>query len=56
MRSLSAAEPPLRAQLLGEVIPRFSRMAQFCVLTIVLTGAYTTWIHIPSGSACDLEI
>ena len=51
MRSLSAAEPPLRAQLLGEVIPRFSRMAQFCVLTIVLTGAYTAWIHIPSWSA-----
>ena len=51
MRSLSAAEPPLRAQLLGEVIPRFSRMAQFCVLTIVLTGAYTTWIHMPSWSA-----
>jgi len=51
MRSLSAAEPPLRAQLLGEVVPRFSRMAQFCVLTIVLTGAYTAWIHIPSWSA-----
>ncbi|MCH6570645.1 MAG: copper resistance protein CopC [Acidobacteria bacterium] len=51
MRSLSAAEPPLRAQLLGKVIPRFSRMAQFCVLTIVLTGAYTTWIHMPSWSA-----
>ncbi len=51
MRSLSAAEPPLRARLLGEVIPRFSRMAQFCVLTIVLTGAYTTWIHMPSWSA-----
>ncbi len=51
LRSLSAAEPPLRAQLLGKVIPRFSRMAQFCVLTIVLTGAYTTWIHMPSWSA-----
>jgi len=51
MRLLSAAEPPLRAQLLGEVLLRFSRMAQFCVLTIVLTGAYTTWIHIPSWSA-----
>ena len=51
MRSLSAAEPPLRAQLLGEVVPRFSRMAQFCVLTIVLTGVYTTWIHIPSWSS-----
>jgi copper transport protein len=51
MRSLSAAEAPLRAQLLGEVVPRFSRMAQFCVLTIVLTGAYTTWIHMPSWSS-----
>jgi copper transport protein len=51
MRSLSTAEPPLRAQLLGEVVPRFSRMAQFCVGTIVLTGAYTTWIHMPSWSS-----
>jgi copper transport protein len=51
MRSLSTAEPPLRAQVLGEVVPRFSRMAQFCILIIVLTGAYTTWIHIPSWSS-----
>ncbi|MCZ6877898.1 MAG: copper resistance protein CopC [Acidobacteria bacterium] len=51
MRSLSAAEPVLRGQILGEVIPRFSRIAQFSVITIVLTGLYTTWIHMPSWSA-----
>lgn len=37
-------------QLMGAVIPRFSKMAQFCVATILLTGIYTTWIHIPSWS------
>ena len=51
MRSLSAAEAGLRAQVLGEVIPRFSRMAQYCVITIVLTGLYTTWLHMPSWSS-----
>ncbi|MDA2933196.1 copper resistance protein CopC [Acidobacteria bacterium AH-259-D05] len=51
MRSLSTAEPEVRARLLGEAVPRFSRMAQFCVLVIILTGAYTAWIHMPSWSS-----
>jgi copper transport protein len=51
MRSLRAADPEMRARLMGEVVPRFSRMAQFCVGTILLTGAYTTWIHMPSWGA-----
>ncbi len=51
MRSLSAAEASLRAQVLGEVIPQFSRMAQYCVITIVLTGLYATWLHMPSWSS-----
>jgi copper transport protein len=50
MRSLSTAEAGLRAQILGEVVPRFSRIAQFCVMTVVLTGLYTTWLHMPSWS------
>lgn len=51
MRSLSNAEADIRARLMGAVIPRFSRMAQFCVGAILLTGTYTAWIHMPSWSA-----
>ena len=51
MRSLSTADSEVRARLLGAVVPRFSRMAQFCVITILLTGAYTAWIHMPSWGA-----
>jgi len=51
MRSLSTAESEIRARLMGAVIPRFSRMAQFCVGVILLTGLYTTWIHMPSWGA-----
>ena len=51
MRSLSTAESGMRARLMGEIVPRFSRLAQFCVVVILLTGAYTTWIHMPSWGA-----
>jgi copper transport protein len=51
MRSLSVAEAEVRVRLMGEVVPRFSRMAQFCVGVILLTGAYSTWIHMPSWGA-----
>lgn len=51
MRSLSNAEADIRARLMSAVIPRFSRMAQFCVGAILLTGTYTAWIHMPSWSA-----
>ncbi|MEE8349180.1 MAG: CopD family protein [Acidobacteriota bacterium] len=51
MGSLSSAESGVRARLMGEIIPRFSRMAQFCVGAILVTGAYTTWIHMPTWSA-----
>ena len=30
---------------------RFSTMAQFCVLTLVGTGIYNAWLHVPSWSA-----
>ncbi len=51
MRSVSAADSEVHARLMGEVVPRFSRMAQICVVVILLTGVYTTWIHMPSWGA-----
>ena len=29
------------------LVGRFSRLAQFCVATLILTGVYAAWLHIP---------
>jgi putative copper export protein len=39
------------SRLLVEVMRRFSRLAAWCLLTVVLTGAYNTWLQVPTVAA-----
>ncbi len=39
------------AEILGVVIGRFSRLAGWCLLAVVLTGAYNAWAQLPNVSA-----
>jgi len=36
---------------LNQVTPRFSRLAQYCVLALLPTGIYSSWLHLPSWSS-----
>ena len=38
-------------EFLGNLVSRFSRMARICVLVLLVTGVYATWLHIPSWRA-----
>ncbi|MBI2822610.1 MAG: copper resistance protein CopC [Acidobacteria bacterium] len=51
IRMLSHVESEARARFMGEVVPRFSRMALYSVAIIVATGVYTAWLHMPSWSS-----
>ena len=39
------------AALLGQIARRFSRLAGYCLLAVVVTGAYNVWIQVPGPSA-----
>jgi putative copper export protein len=39
------------SRLLVEVMRRLSRHAAWCLLTVVLTGAYNTWLQVPTVAA-----
>jgi copper resistance protein D len=39
------------ASLLGRTAQRFSRLAGYCLLAVVATGAYNVWIQVPGPSA-----
>ncbi len=48
------ARPSARAwptAVMGRVIGRFSRLAGWCLLGVVLTGAYNAWVQLPAVSA-----
>lgn len=51
MRSLRSADGGRYAAFMGEVVPRFSRVAQICVAVLVLSGVYTAKLHMPSWSS-----
>ncbi len=48
---LRAMPTEARAELLGRVVRRFSKVATVGVVTVVATGIYATLLHIPSLSA-----
>jgi copper transport protein len=48
---LRAMPTEARAELLGRVVRRFSKVATVAVVTVVATGIYATLLHIPSLSA-----
>jgi copper transport protein len=48
---LRAMPTEARAELLGRVVRRFSKVATVAVATVVATGIYATLLHIPSLSA-----
>jgi copper transport protein len=45
--SIHGDEQEQQFLLLRELVGRFSRLAQMCVATLILTGVYAAWLHIP---------
>lgn len=48
---VSRKREPASIQFLNVLTPRFSKAAQYCVLALVATGIYNSWLHIPSWSS-----
>ena len=45
--SIRGSEEEQQFLFLTELLGRFSRLAQICVATLILTGVYAAWLHIP---------
>jgi putative copper export protein/mono/diheme cytochrome c family protein len=43
--------PRWPAALLGDMMRRFSALAAWCLLAVVLSGAYASWVQLPSVAA-----
>ena len=48
---LSRKHGPDTLPVVNLLTPRFSRLAQVCVLALIATGIYNTWLHLPSWSS-----
>ena len=42
---------PDSGEFISRLTGRFSKMALYCVLALVVTGIYNTWLHVPSWSS-----
>ena len=48
---VSRKREPASIQFLNVLTPRFSKAAQYCVLALIATGIYNSWLHVPSWSS-----
>jgi copper transport protein len=49
--ALARRQRPDAAEFLRRLTSRFSKLAQYCLLALVATGIYNTWLHLPSWSS-----
>ena len=46
--ALTLRRPAWSPELVGVVVRRFSRLAGYCLLVVVASGIYNTWVQLPS--------
>jgi len=49
--AIARSDSPEGREFLSRVTSRFSNVAQYCVLALVASGIYNTWLHVPSWSS-----